>query len=291
MGLASTCGPDGGESCCRAEAVTGGVFFRSYDQTGAYPNMGSPAVVSSFVLDTYEVTVGRFRAFVEAGFGTQGSPPASGAGAHPRLPGSGWDEAWNTNLALDSAALVAAVKCQSTHQTWTDRPGGNESHAMSCATWYEAMAFCIWDGGYLPTEAEWNYAASGGAEQRVYPWSNPASSMDIDCTYANYRPGMYCVNEPVGAVSQVGRESSRGAGKWQHADLAGNVYEWTLDWYRASYPVPCDDCANLTLATDRVLRGGSFDLDASSLRAAFRYYLVSSGRDYNVGFRCARSAP
>lgn len=291
MGLATQCGTDANESCCRTEVVTGGMFFRSYDQTGAYPSMGYPATVSSFTLDTFEVTVGRFRAFVDAGFGTRERPPAVGAGAHPRLPGSGWDEAWNTHLAMDGASLAAGVKCESTYQTWTDGPGGNENHAMNCVSWYEAMAFCIWDGGYLPTEAEWNYAASGGAEQRVYPWSNPASSTGIDCTYANYRPGMYCVNEPTGAVNRVGSESPEGAGKWQHADLAGNVYEWVLDWHSPNYPVPCDDCANLTPAADRVLRGGSFDLDASALRAAFRYHIIPSGRDYSVGFRCARSAP
>jgi formylglycine-generating enzyme len=291
MGLATTCGLDENESCCRTEAVTGGMFFRSYDQTAAYPSMGSPAIVSSFVLDAYEVTVGRFRAFVDAGFGTRASPPAAGAGAHPRLPGSGWDEAWNSSLAMDRAGLMVGLKCQSSFQTWTDSPGGNERHAMSCVTWYEAMAFCIWDGGYLPTEAEWNYAASGGAEQRVYPWSNPATSTAIDCRYASYRPGMYCVSDPTGAVSQVGSASPKGAGRWQHWDLAGNVYEWTLDWYGAGYPVPCDDCANLDPATSRVIRGGAFDLDASALRTSFRFNVIPSGRDPSVGFRCARRAP
>ena len=50
--------------------------------------------------------------------------------------------------------------------------------------WFESYAFCIWDGGFLASEAEWNYAAAGGSEQRYYPWSSPATSTTIDGTYA-----------------------------------------------------------------------------------------------------------
>lgn len=292
MGLATTCGPGMNESCCRAEAVPGGTFYRSYDGTTAYPDMGSPATVSPYVLDVYEVTVGRFRSFVNAGYGTQGRAPAAGSGAPPRLSGSGWDAGWNTNLAATTTDLVSAVKCFPTYQTWTDGAGANDTKAMSCVTWYEAMAFCIWDGGYLPTEAEWNYAASGGGDQRAYPWSvNPASSTAIDCTYANYfinNPmGAYCVNGTTGGVNRVG-ESPKGNGRWNQADLAGNVWEWTRDWYTGSYPNPCNDCANVTTGTDRVIRGGSF-VDGSYLRAAMRGSYAPAARNVALGFRCART--
>ena len=292
MGLATTCGAGANESCCRAATVTGGTFYRSYDGVGNN-DMGNPATVSTFVLDTYEVTVGRFRAFVNAGLGTRASPPAGGAGAHPRLASSGWDSGWNTSLVADTAALTAAVKCSAPYQTWTDTPGGNENKPMNCVSWYEAMAFCIWDGGYLPTEAEWNYAASGGSAQRAYPWSNPASSTSIDCTYANYRidspPGMYCVNGTTGAVNRVGSESPKGDGLWGQSDLGGNVWEWTLDYYASTYPMLCNDCANLTTSSDRVIRGGSFTSAASNQRAAGRFYFTPPARNNNLGLRCART--
>lgn len=297
MGLPMTCGRSGNANCCDAALVEGGTYYRSYDGAGNN-NMSFPATVSSFILDTYEVTVGRFRAFVDAGLGTLASPPVAGTGAHPKLEDSGWDSGWNTSLPPNTSALVTALNCSSTYQTWTDTRGMNENKPINCVTWYEAMAFCIWDGGYLPTEAEWNYAASGGDEQRAYPWSsNPFTSTNIDCTYTNYfinnPPGTYCVIPATGGVNRVGTEAPKGDAKWTHSDLAGNVWEWTLDRHEAVYISPCIDCANLntSASSDRVFRGGGFTSDALYLRVAGRSFVAPSNRNYNLGLRCARRAP
>jgi len=280
-GLPATCGPSGNESCCMNLLVPGGTFNRSNDTN-------YPATVSDFYLDKYETTVGRFRQFVGAGMGTQTNPPAAGAGAHPLIAGSGWDATWNTHLPADTASLEAVIKCDSTFQTWTDIPGGGENRPMNCIDWYEAFAFCAWDGGRLATEAEWNYAAAGGNEQRVFPWSVPPTSTTSDYTMASYE----CMGDGVPGCSLtdfilVGTKPA-GNGRWGHSDLAGNVAEWTFDWYSDSYPLPCDDCAELTLGPGRGVRGGHYNNQPYAFESSFRGYVAPQDGSEAKGVRCAK---
>jgi formylglycine-generating enzyme len=181
--------------------------------------------------------------------------------------------------------LYASVKCDtsSNYATWTDIASTNESKPMNCISWYLAFAFCIWDGGRLPTEAEWNYAAAGGTDQRVYPWSVPSISTVLDDSHAVYYPGS---ND---AASNVGSRSP-GDGKYGQADLTGNVWEWMIDKYETSYPVTCTDCANFANVDERAQRGGSFVNNASPVlligyRSKSRPYILSG----SVGVRCARA--
>ena len=235
--------------------------------------------------------MGRFRAFVKAGMGTQAAPPQVGAGAHANITGSGWDSSWNPKLVADAQALVAAVKCNATFQTWTDMLGDNEDRPMNCLTWYEAMAFCAWDGGYLPTEAEWNYAATGGDQQRAYPWSSPPGSLTVDGSHASYSDGTNCVGDGMAGCAltdlvPVGTKPD-GDGRWGQADLAGNVTEWMLDLISV-YLNPCTDCARLTGASDRVIRGGSFIQSAFFMRTTARSPFTPENRSPGIGARCAR---
>ncbi|WP_438035821.1 formylglycine-generating enzyme family protein [Sorangium sp. So ce204] len=282
VGMATTCGPAGDEDCCASEAVPGGTFNR--DNHPAYP-----ATVSGFSLDRFEVTVGRFRRFVEA---YPGSRPVAGEGVHPLIEGTGWDAGWESNLPADATALKAAVAgCKSPYQTWTDEPGGNEHLPMNCLNWYEAFAFCAWDGGRLPTEAEWNYAAAGGIEQRQYPWSTPAGSTTIDPSHAVYdctgdgsAPGACTPSD----IQPAGSRSPAGDGKWGQADLSGNLWEWVLDSY-ALYPSQCDDCASLADASTRAVRGGGCYESAPFLLSSSRIVGYPFERHYFVGARCVKT--
>lgn len=295
VGLEATCGANRDDSCCTSLGVPGGMYYRGYDMAGdpaTSGNMNARATVSTFRLDKYEVTVGRFRAFVNAGMGTQARPPRQGVGAHANIAGSGWDPSWNTSLSTDTAALKTGVQCNASWQTWTDSPLENESRPMNCLTWYEAMAFCIWDGGYLPTETEWNYAAAGGEQQRAYPWSSPAESLTLDSSHASYYDGTNCVGDgksgcEVTDLVPVGSMLS-GDGRWGQSDLAGNVREWTLDW-SANYKNPCVDCPGPTAGSDRVSRGGSFDTPATGIRTAARFKDPPATRLSFLGVRCARA--
>ena len=59
--------------------------------------------------------------------------------------------------------------------TYTPQPSQNDNLPVSCVSWTEAYAFCIWDGGFLPSDAEWGYAAAGGSAQREFPWGSADS--------------------------------------------------------------------------------------------------------------------
>ncbi|WP_437774835.1 formylglycine-generating enzyme family protein [Sorangium sp. So ce1097] len=279
-GLPATCGPAGDESCCTSELVTGGAFNRNNDPA-------FPATVSDFLLDRFEVTLGRFRAFVDA---YPGSRPAVGAGAHPRIAGSGWYAAWDEQLPLDRSELLSGLLCDSegTAWVWTDEPGANERLAMNCVSWYLAFAFCAWDGGRLPTDAELGYAAAGGAEQRPYPWSTSPDDLAIDPEHAVYAcigsdvPG--CVLED---ILPVGAMSPQGDGLFKQADLAGGVYEWALDWH-ADYSPDCVDCAVTAGGTERVIRGGGWRSAEETLLLSTRDKRPPTTRTVGIGFRCAR---
>ncbi len=288
-GLAADCGASANESCCESELVAGGLFNRSFDGTTVgHLDRGFPATVGDFRLDRFEVTVGRLRKFQAAWQG--GWRPAPGAGKHIHLnQGSGleessgaspneagWNPVWISDVALTSSSLGCFLG------TWTDAVGANEKLPVNCLNWYEAYAFCTWDGGFLPSEAEWNYAAAGGDEQRAYPWSSPASSTSIDDTRAAYCGGSCTATQVVGS-------KPAGAGKYGHADLGGNLSEWNLD-ANAGYPVPCDDCSFAPpTAPDRMVRGGAYNAGALALLASVRNFSDPTNRIHFIGVRCART--
>jgi sulfatase modifying factor 1 len=298
-GADQTCGSTGTANCCAAIAVPGGSYLRSGVD-------GGQATVSPFDLDQFEVTVGRYRKFVNAGLGTQLHPPAAGAGESTLIPGSGWNSAWNTSLPSATDSLETSFTC-SLYPTWTDSIEDTDNLPMNCLTWFEAFAFCAWDGGRLPTEAEWNYAAAGGSENRWYPWSQPPSSEAIDpdfavydCTAHNGGPPMYADGGGadgglllcfMGDILPVGSRPM-GNGKWGHTDLAGSMNEWVLDW-AANYPLPCDNCAELEAGTpeagpQRIYRSGGYYFTASGITTWVRWTDFPDNRDDSYGVRCAR---
>lgn len=240
-----------------------------------------PATVSAFTLDRYEVTVGRFRRFV-ADFEAwrRAGHPAPGEGEHPRIPGSGWLAEWEAHLPVDQAALLGDVTAQNGASTWSDEPGEADLLPMNGLSWYVGFAFCVWDGGRLPTEAEWELAAAGGEENRLYPWGAEEPTPD----HASYEEATGTPRVPVGSTPL-------GDGRWGHADLAGSLWEWVLDALR-DYPDECVDCAALatTVEQGRALRGGCYANDSvqGNLRAANRFSWDPGAGFESRGLRCAR---
>jgi formylglycine-generating enzyme required for sulfatase activity len=190
---------------------------------------------------------------------------------------TGWRETYPLPATVED--LKAQLMC--TGSTWTDAPIGKEQLPANCVNFFVAYAFCIWDGGRLPTEAEWNRAAAGGNEHRVYPWSVPPGSTAITPDHAAFD-----LADPLPPA--VGLKPL-GSGRWGHADLAGSLDEWTLDFFIEPYEsTQCDDCLVTTGSVFRSIRGGSFDDPEDYLFVSKRLNLNENEPRYYLGFRCVR---
>jgi formylglycine-generating enzyme len=282
QGAGHTCGSTD-DDCCSSLTVKGGSYNR--DNDASYPGL-----VSDFLLDRYLVTVGRFRAFLAAGQAVQASPPSDWSGGAPAIANSGWNPAWKTTLAASTPTLETFLRDGSqcnygtTYGTWTNDASQADNNPINCVTWYEGMAFCAWDGGWLPTEEQLDYAQVGGSDQRAFPWSVPAASLTIDYSYANFENLSGAPNFPI----SVGSKSPKGDGRWGQTDLVGNEGEWTMDVWNTPYAATsCSDCAYLgSASTQRVVRSASWA--EGWQESPFRKPGNEAARDSFVGFRCAR---
>jgi formylglycine-generating enzyme required for sulfatase activity len=264
------------------------------------------AKVRPYYLDRYEVTVGRFRAFMAAyDAWRQAGHPSVGEGAIEGVPGSGWQSEWSVSLAdsraSESAAITdIAVLYSDQDLTWTDSPGEAEAYPVYAVDWYMAQAFCIWDGGRLPTEAEWEFAAAGGEENRLFPWGQalPVSTGSNANAVFGCSGTDVCTNRQKD-LAPVGSRSL-GDGRYGHADLLGSVSEWiwdryTGDWY-TTVGDPCTDCVQLQTADPSdyvVIRGTDFQTSATIIDEYFantsRKLSTRTNRIKGLGLRCARN--
>jgi formylglycine-generating enzyme required for sulfatase activity len=155
-------------------------------------------------------------------------------------------------------------------------PPGRARHPVVLVSWYDAQAYCAWAGGRLATEAEWEYAARGGLEGKLYPWGD-----EIDPSRANY--------DSRNGTTAVGSYAPNDYGL---CDVAGNVWEWVADWYDPKYyrSSPLANPAGPLQGATRVLRGGAWLLFPQFCRVAYRFREGPDFRFNLIGFRLARSA-
>jgi formylglycine-generating enzyme required for sulfatase activity len=150
-------------------------------------------------------------------------------------------------------------------------------------SWFDANTFCTWLDARLPTEAQWEKAARGGLTGKLYSWGDEEPTCDAGASNgANFRTdacGYYL--EPVGTYA------GNGYGLY---DMAGNVWEWTADWYDPNYyevrenSNPFGPFESVT----KVLRGGSWNYSGLALRVSDRFDFNPDLRYDYVGFRCAK---
>jgi len=255
-------------------AVPAGRFqMGSPDGTGdADEHPQHPVALSAYCIDRTEVTVAAYAACAAAG--VCGAPPLT--------------VNWSTYSAED-------VQRYSRECNRGDHP----DHPINCIDWGLAAAYCAWRDRRLPSEAEWEYAARGD-DGRIYPWGNAAPSANRlnscgrECAAMAKREAIlwrpiYDGDDGWEATAPVGRFPD-GASRFGALDMAGNVWEWTGDWYGA-YPSAAEtDPHGAPTGTSRVSRGGGWSGgSAASVRAADRDWLDPEVREASLGFRCARA--
>jgi formylglycine-generating enzyme required for sulfatase activity len=164
--------------------------------------------------------------------------------------------------------------------TWSSSAGAQEDHPINCVDWDQARAFAAWVGGgaRLCTEAEWEYAARSGGQDRTYPWGDATPTCDRAVMTG-------CAGDTQPVCSRMTGNSDQGV-----CDLAGNVWEWVQDWFHSIYEgAPTDGSAwENPAGSVRVLRGGSWGNAADSLRASYRGWLDPGLRYGLLGFRLCR---
>jgi len=176
---------------------------------------------------------------------------------------------------------VAARVCNASFYANNNDTNGDTQPVVG-VSWQDAVAYCTWVGGRLPTEAEWEYAARG-PESLTYPWGNDWRIGLANCDEDDCQDG-YETTAPVGIFPENA--------SWVGAlDMAGNVWEWVADWY-GDYPSERQE--NPTGPANgiyRVLRGGSWASSAEMTRCSFRDKMAPGTWYNDRGFRCALTAP
>ena len=217
--------------------------------------------------------------YVPAGMFTRGS--TSGDTDEQPVHDTYLDAFWIMRTEVTNAQYakcVAAGACpEPNNNFWDDRD--QTEHPVVDVSWDNANAYARWAGGRLPTEAEWEKACRG-TDARVYPWGN-AWLENRASSQANGR-----TRQPVGTFPQ-------GVSPYGALDMAGNVWEWTADWYDSDYysVSPERNPSGPENGDRRVVRGGSFSNSSSGLRCADRGGNYPTDRGDGFGFRLASPGP
>ncbi len=155
-------------------------------------------------------------------------------------------------------------------------------HPVTNVTWDDAVTYCQWVGGHLPTEAEWEKAASWDDKTKtkyIYPWGNEPPTAEL----LSFNGNIY-------DTTLVGKYA-RGASPYRLYGMAGNVWEWVNDSYSDMYyrSSPPSDSLGPENGQVKVLRGGSWLSFDYVVRSAYRYGYYRASYSSLVGFRCSRS--
>ena len=273
----------------------GDPFGEGYDGDGETPV--HEVSVSGFTISATTVTNAEFAAFVDAtAHRTESEEFGTSAVFHLAVKAEPRDilnrvnnVPWWLNVRGADWAHPAGPLSH-----WTDIP----DHPVTHVSFNDAMAYCAWAGRRLPTEAEWEYAARGGAAGQRYPWGNELHN-DIAEGSARHNCNIWQGEFPVrndvedGYLTTAPARSfaPNGYGLYQ---TSGNVWEWCSDWFLPKYYKTCltagtvEDPQGPTIGRGRVMRGGSYlchDSYCNRYRLAARSSNTPDSASANLGFR------
>jgi sulfatase modifying factor 1 len=277
-------------------ALPGGTFLMGTDYQQGFPADGEgpvrPVSLSPFSMDTYPVTNADFRAFVTAtDFRTEAERFAWSFVFWAHIPRQRFEE-----LVEDTAAGTPWW-CKVPGANWKHPLGPGSSiekvlkHPVVHVSWNDAAAYAAWAKKQLPTEAQWEYAARGGLEQKLYPWGDELTpgGKHLCNIWQGQFPLHDTAEDGYAGTCPVDSFQPNGYGLYT---VIGNVWEWCADWFHTAFSArPAHDPAGPARGKSKVMKGGSFLCHASycnRYRVAARTSNTPDSSASNIGFRCVR---
>ena len=294
--------------------IPGGTFVMGGEPDYPEENPHHTVTVSGFWMDAHEVTNAEFRAFVEA---THYVTVAERPLRPEDFPGVPRERLVPGSLVFRAPAHLDPNAPAPWSQWWAYVPGANwkhpegpdsdlknrDDHPVVHVAYEDALAYATWAGKSLPTEAEWEFAARGGLSGKRFAWGDDflVNGKHMANTWQGAFPTQNTRLDGFERTAPVGSFPANGYGLY---DTAGNVWEWTGDWYSLTYYRDSDGAVNPKgpLESDssdpnepgvhkRTIRGGSFlcaDNYCKRYRPGARSGVTSDTSACHIGFRCVK---
>ena len=278
-------------------SLPGGSFLMGTDYVHGFPADGEgpvrPVALSGFDIDTFPVTNADFAAFIAA------------TSYRTEAEVFGWSFVFWSHIPKDRFEAVVEDTvaqtpwwCKVPGAMWSqpEGPGSDVGdrldHPVVHVSWNDAVAYAAWASKQLPTEAQWEYAARGGLEQKLYPWGDDLTPE------GEHRCNIWQGQFPVDDTAADGFAGScpvdafppNGYGIYS---ATGNVWEWCADWFHNDFtakPILHNPLGPATGQT-KVMKGGSFlchESYCNRYRIAARTSNTPDSSASNIGFRCVR---
>jgi formylglycine-generating enzyme len=277
-------------------ALPGGRFFMGTDYAEGFPEDGEgpvrPVVLSPFSIDIAPVTNAQFAKFVQA------------SGYVTEAERFGWSFVFWADIPKDryrdlvsDTVAQAPWWCQVSGAKWNSPEGPGSriderlDHPVVHVSWNDAAAYALWSGKQLPTEAEWEYAARGGLEQKLFPWGDELTpdGKHLCNVWQGKFPQENTCEDGYAGTCPVCAFPPNGFGLYS---MTGNVWEWTADWFgRQHRKTETANPRGPMVGSGKVMKGGSFLCHASycnRYRVAARTENTPDSSTSNIGFRCVR---